>query len=210
MLRLALASILLVPALASCNVYDPDLPPVPYCCGGTAADGFICPDGYRAVIRPSNETGCGAPFCQCEEASGLPPIDGGADSGPFACADDSAREPNNNISEATPTVVGMGSNSQIFNGMALCPASDVDVFRMTVSIMDTGIEVVVDFAQLSSDVEVDILNSGGDSIASGSSAGAGRMRAFTTAGVTGTYYAQVKSGNNTENNYAARLMVTPP
>jgi len=202
MLRSALVSTLLVTvaAASACDPYDPMLPAVPFLCG---TDDPKCPDGYREVQITGTR-------CECWKDDGNGGADAGVDSGPFACADDTLQEPNNNITEATPTVVGMGTNSQIFNAMAICPQSDVDVFRITVSAADTDIDVVVDFTQLTGDVEVDILNSGGDSIAAGSPSGSGRMRAFITAMVTGNYYAQVKSGNSTENNYTARLMIIPP
>jgi hypothetical protein len=209
MLRLALASTVLMVALAaaSCDPYAPDLPNVPYQCG---SDEPRCPDGYH----PVQITGA---RCECWKNDGSEVADAGIDSGPFSCADDSAREPNNNIGEATPTAItGTGSNSTIFEDMAICDipsdgtTADVDVYRMTIATANTGIEVVVDFTEVGRTVEVDILNSSGTSIQSGSPAGIGRMRAFTTAGVTGTYYAQVKSGSTAENNYRVVMMISPP
>jgi hypothetical protein len=198
MLRLACLTTLLA-AAAACNAYDPQLPEVPYLCGTSDPK---CPDGYRAVQITMSR-------CECWKDDGTGSADSGIDSGPFVCADDT-RESNDNITEATPTAItGTGSNSTIFEDMTIC-TSDVDVFKMTINMANTGIEVVVDFTQIDEEVDVDILNSSGDSIASGTSAGSGRMRAFTTAGVTGTYYAQVRSGNNSENAYRIVMMISPP
>lgn len=202
--------------LAACNPYDPDLGDAPFRCGTSAPQ---CPEGYITQQDMA--------ICICVRPGGG---DGGtnqpdAGGGPTDCNDDSSFEPNNrhecaagesaavcesNGGSATPTAIGAAATTTNFNDMAICPGSDKDHFRMNIPQAGTDITVTVDFEIGGGELQVDILNSTGSSIATGSQVSSGRVEAVITANIAGTYYARVQSAGGEDNNYDVRMSIAPP
>lgn len=207
MRRLPVSALVAV-VLGACDPYDPDLGDRPFRCDPQSQS---CPEGYRAVTLPD------PPYCECRRDDGTLPDagpGGGADgSGMFSCNDDSATEGtnrNDNIQTATPTPIGPMASSSVFNAMAICPATDVDTFSMNVTQAGKRIDVVVQFDQAQGQLAVGILNSAGSQVAQGTPQ-TNQVRATYTVPVSGTYYAQVKSGGaGVQNNYDIQMQVSGP
>jgi hypothetical protein len=99
-------------ALAGCNAYDPNLPAQPFRCGD---EDPVCPSGYR----------CDGTLC-IEDVAGP---DGAPPTFDARCAD--LAEPNDMLNMATLTPVYDQLNRIVLESVTLCPATDVDYFRVT-------------------------------------------------------------------------------
>jgi hypothetical protein len=181
-------------AAAGCNPFDPELGERPFKCG---TDAPRCPDGYDAVDVTQVR-------CECIRQTG----GGGGD---YDCNADTA-EPNNTTDNATSTAIGPGT-STVYNDLAVCPATDIDTFELTIGRSGTTINVQVDFDPMRVPPDVDILNSNGVSVQpTVNSIGVGRIIASERVESTGKFYAQVLSGSASEGeaNYSIRMTVDPP
>jgi len=119
-----------------------------------------------------------------------------------ACADDSVFEPNQTLGTAWPTPVGASVDSIAIAGLAICPASDTDHFRVTLSTPRS----LVAIASWDSGVPVklSILDSTGSSIGDAIAMGMHATR-ICLALPAGSSYPIVQTGNNTTNNYRLEL-----
>lgn len=187
---------LLLLALGACSAYDDDIGPTPYLCGETDPP---CPEGYA---------------CQDDITTGERVCVGGGGSlsNDFDCDDDSQFEPNNLISEATPT----GSKTFAQDGLSICPANDKDLFVVDIATQGEDVEITVEFQGNGAPLVAALLNTGGVPIAT-SDPVAGeettKARAFAQNLPASKYYAQVAAtvGDSlTLNNYSISIKITGP
>jgi hypothetical protein len=191
-------------AIAACNPYDPSFPAEPFRCG---TDEPECPDGYVCDERSPSDKVC------VLEGNG-PDVDGGGEGdAPFFCLDDSQIEPNDTINTATVVPIPDLGDSYQLQGLAICPDIDLDVFRFRIAV--TGKNATVDVAYDASrgQLQLDILNSGGQSIREGT-ADPGNPDLLTAAVSNlpaGIYYAQLQPATTgIENNYGITITTTGP
>jgi hypothetical protein len=183
-------------SLAACDAYDTDLGPTPYLCGDTAPR---CPDGYG---------------CQTDGLTGEEICVGNDDSlsQDFNCADDSANEPNNALEEATATPVDASMTTFSASGQSVCPAGDRDLFAITISQMNSSIELVVDFEAGGAELQLALLNAGGVPISTGKTVSEMKLRAAAQNLPVGTYYASISAPvmeTISVNNYSLSITATP-
>jgi hypothetical protein len=193
------ATLAVVPTLSACDAYDTDLGPTPYFCGDTDP---VCPDGYACMEDPlTAEMIC---------VSSNTAIDT-----EFDCADDSAYEPNNGLTEATPTSLDTMASFSL-SGLSVCPTRDRDLFAIPLAMTSSSVELVVNFDAGGAMLDAAILNEGGIPIAAATTtADAPRtLRAFTQNLPAGQYYAQVSGPGDPDvlsvNNYAIEITVGGP
>ncbi len=197
-----LLAFVLVALAAACDPYDPDLGDTPFLCG---TDEPRCPEGYAASMVNSR--------CQCVATNADGP-DGGGTGGPFTCNDDSAvsGDPmgNDTHQTATPTAIGAGAATAVFNAMSICPTTDVDVFRMNITQMGKRIDVRVQYDQSIGPLALELLDSAGNPVATGSPT-PNLVQATYTAQAAGFHYAKVSAGAaDVENNYTIQMVVSGP
>ena len=121
-------------------------------------------------------------------------VDAGFDAS-TACADDSAFEPNDTVASAFSTSVDTQSMVTLA-GLAICPATDKDHYRITLS-AQKAIEVIVAWDS-GSDLNLSLLNAGATSLANGTT-GVNQTRVCVPNLPAGTYFAAVFA--TTRNNY---------
>ena len=191
-------------AAAGCDPYNPDLGNTPFRCG---TEEPRCPEGYMCMeYSPSQQI--------CERAGDDPLPDAGpdeADAGPFQCNNDAEIEPNESINNATLTPIPDIQDFYNLANLAICPDTDIDVFRFRVAV--TGKNATVDLQHNSSRglLRVDILNAAGTSIAMGSPfmGNNDHLRAAINNLPAGIYYARVQSSAaGVLNNYETLDIVT--
>jgi hypothetical protein len=181
----------LLAALAACSTYDPNLGAAPFLCG---TDEPRCPDGYTpvdvSVIR-----------CECHRGT-LPP-----DAPDFYPCNGDTAEPNESISMATPTHIGL-NDTDFFPNLAICPPTDVDVFSLSVLEPSTLVKATVTFDVARDPPAIDFLDSGGVSLKPAvASPQPGVLVATYTAAIAGTYYVRTSAGQDV--NYGLRLDIIP-
>jgi hypothetical protein len=188
---------LLVASTPACSPFDPSLPAQPFRCNTTEPK---CPDGFACIDQGTNKF-------VCEPTTGLP--DGGTsiDSTAFSCNDDTTLEPNDGISNASPTNVAGSRKSITLAQLAICPAGDKDTFTVEVVVANTNIEAIATVTG-GEPVSVSILNSSGVAITNGSQT-ATMTRAYTANAPTGTYYVQVFGTATSRTNYNLAINTTP-
>jgi hypothetical protein len=183
-------------AVAACDPYDPDLGSTPFRCG---TEEPRCPDGYMCMeYSPSQQ------ICEAGEDSLVDAGPQAADAGPFVCNNDSEIEPNENINTASATPIPDIQDFYNLANLAICPDTDIDVFRFRVA--QTGKNATVDLMHQSARglLQVDILNATGTSIAAGSPVMGDNdhIRAAINNLPAGIYYVQVQASAATvQNNY---------
>ncbi len=187
-------------AVAACTSYSPNLPPDPFVCGDSDPK---CPDGFACVQSGSQML--------CMSTGGGGHGDGG---GTFMCADDSQLEgTTRNDTTATAFVTGLaptgGRMNITFDGAAICPATDVDDYAIT---LDTtqNIEVIIEYDSDGAALQGSILTSGGTVIVNATAQGTDTIRAYLPNGAAQTYYASVFGPGTGENNYKITINVTNP
>ncbi len=193
----------------ACSPYDPDLGEAPFRCGTSDP---ICPEDYDCITE-----GTDSPTGVCVEKGGDAPDnpDGGGDdpdAGPFVCNNDSALEPNNNIGEATMT--GIPDSQTTFNlaTLAICPAGDVDVYRLRADLVGQNIQVALQTNRSVGELALELLNGTGTVITTGSYADNSNMTVTLNNAPVGTYFVQVRGSQaDTQNNYTAfSITLTAP
>lgn len=156
---------------------------------GTCADGLTC----VADMCRGGQSVTDAP----RDTPGTPPADA-------LCTDNS--EPNESLGTATVTTVD-GVKNLAYIALAICPATDIDVFRVSIGTANEALEAIVDYQNASSGIFMSILNSGGVAIANATAtAQPKRLRAYAPNLPVGTYYVQVR----TNLVYAARCVASEP
>ena len=203
-----IASLVAVAGLIACNPYDPELGENPFRCGTAQPR---CPDGYSPVDTE------GATICECVKGQSFSPtIDAGEATSidaavrELSCNDDSrvTGDPGGNEStaEAAPAVIDV-TRSWVERKLAICPASDVDVFAIDLGEQAVTIKGKIQFDPLYGLLALNILSPGGDSVASGLLTGNQVLATHTTQSA-GTYFVRVKAaaaGN--KNNYLIEVVL---
>ncbi len=184
--------------LAACGAYSPNLPPDPFVCGDSDPK---CPDGFACVQSGSQM------LCMSTGGGG----GGGGDSGTFMCDDDSQLEGttrNDTIATAFVADVAGHDNMLVFDGAAICPATDVDDYEFTLATTMT-IEVRVEYYN-GGPLEAAILASSGevDKAATTLQGSTNTLDAVISGAPAGTYYASVFSSGSSENNYKITMTLT--
>ena len=183
---------------AGCNAYDPDLGSQPFRCSDADPR---CPEGYSCVVYgPGTEL--------CEAGGGEPGTDGGGD---FACNDDDT-EPNDSPSAAFATPIPNQADTFGLVEIAVCPAGDVDVFRLGVDVSGRNLRADVTFDSAQGDLVLEILNDNETVIRTGApvQGDAGLLRAEVPNLPPGTYFVQVSGESQVENNYSIDVELTGP
>ncbi len=206
-LRILLAASGAVLVAAACSPYNPDLGQTPFKCGASEPK---CPDDYECVPDTSSAQGV------CKALNQVPGADGGVigsdGGGNVVCNDDAEIEPND--STADPTIIPIpdfGDTYQLVN-LAICPQTDLDVFRFRVDVMNKNAKVEVSYNSGAGLLVLDILNTNGLSITQGAPANGNNdvLRAVVNNLPVGNYYAQVQSAGGTQNNYQIDFALTGP
>jgi len=186
--------LLLILALAACNPYDPQLGDRPFLCG---SDEPRCPDGYVAVDLELDR-------CECRRGGTV------ADGGVYQCTTD-PNEPNETISSATETTVGTNMQYMAPNA-AICRVAgsdDVDVYHLMAPRAGTLITVDVAFFDDTRVPTIDLLDSGGVSVARGMPSPEPRdIVATFTAPTPASYFAKVSAAQDV--NYSIRITIIEP
>lgn len=180
-------------ALGACDAYDEDLGSSPYLCGSGEPR---CPSGYTCTENPTT----GAEVC----------LRAGDTIGAVECADDSAYEPNETLTEAHETAVE-ADTTVTQEGLAICPAGDRDVFSLVISGDDRHVELLMTYEANGAVLGARLLNAGGIPIATAMEVdGQPRtVRAVAQNVPAGTYFVDVSSATSV-NNYSFTLDVTGP
>jgi hypothetical protein len=190
-------------ASLGCNAYDPDLGDRPFRCGTETPR---CPSGYTCMeYSPTDQL--------CEQTSGGAAADGGnaaGDARPFSCANDSELEPNNALNMATITPIPTQAEEYRLVGLAICPDTDVDVFRFNIDISGKNARADLTYQSSVGELLLDILNSTGTSIRQGTPSGGNTelLRAEVPNMPQGTYYVQVRAPAGIQNNYSIEIVTT--
>jgi hypothetical protein len=187
-------------AAAACNPYDPNLGPEPFLCG---TDEPRCPDGYACAEDPIGADVC-VPAGSLDASSG--------DGGLVDCSADADLEPNETTADPSVVPIPDLGESFVLAGAAIC-GNDRDVFRFRVD--TTGKNARLDLAYDSRlsvvQLELDLLNSTGVSIRSGTPVGGDpdTLRADFANLAAGDYYAQVQGADGDEQaHYDLTFLVT--
>jgi hypothetical protein len=190
-----------------CNPYDPDLGSAPFRCG---TEDPRCPDGYVCDERSETEHVCvpdSTMIPDRPDAAVLLP-----DAAVFICNNDQQLEPNNSITMPTVTPIPDLRDDYPLGNLAICPTTDVDLFRFRVA--ETGKNVRVDlmFSAAKGSLLLDILNSSGVSIRSGIAVEGdpNLVRAVVNNVAADSYYVRVQATPGVENNYAIHIITTGP
>jgi len=191
-------------SLSACSPYSPDLGGSPYRC---AAEEPRCPEDFTCQ-------GDGTGVEICVGANGPGPD--AAPSG-FMCADDSVLEgagKNETINTAYATPVASQRKDISFAGVAICPEGDRDTFLVNIVAANSDLEATTSWlaasgtASTGQPISVNILNSGGTSIANSTSAGELSQKAFAANLPIGQFYVQVYAAATAKNNYRVEIKVT--
>jgi len=180
--------------LAACSPYDPNLGPTPFRCGMSDPK---CPDGYACNAQN---------VCEESGSSGSPDAGGN-----FQCADDHTIEPDNTTSEATPTPIPDANTCVSLVGLAICPDTDLDVFRFRIDDVNTkNVEARVHTDLSIGALQLKVLNSAGAVIGNGQPVDASTVTIQLQHLAAGTYFVQVSSAAGVENNYALQILTCAP
>ncbi|MBA3453155.1 MAG: hypothetical protein H0T42_08685 [Deltaproteobacteria bacterium] len=183
-------------SLPACDAYDRDLGPVPYLCGASEPR---CPDEYTCTADPSS----GKDIC----------VGPGGNPGGFDCTDDSAIEPNNAVD--SPTATPLDTMKTFERDGAICPIGDKDIYKVTITVANQMLEVLVDSEPGGPVLTASILNRTGGTIAVGMPVtGMPTMSRAVFADLPiGEFFAQVagpSGGSLPVNNYQLSLKITGP
>jgi hypothetical protein len=207
MMSIVLMGAGLMTLIPGCNPYNPDLGSEPFRCG---TDEPRCPDGYFCDERSETEHVCvtdGTIIPDRPDAMILPP-----DASTFICNNDLALEPNNSITQPTITPIPELRDDYPIGNLAICPTTDVDIFRFRIDQTGKSIRVDLMFSAAKGSLLLDILNSSGVSIRSGTAVDGdpNLVRAVTDNVPADVYYARVQATPGVENNYSLHIITTAP
>jgi hypothetical protein len=194
---LAGAGLLLV---VGCSPFDPNLGTAPFKCGTSQP---LCPRGYICDGDP------GFGVCLREGDPDLP--DSGPtvpDAPPFACADDSATEPNDTLQTAFPTPVMEDLPMVSYASLAICPDTDIDHYRVDINQPGVTLRAEITHDSRQGLLALEILNNSGNVIREGTSPGANAdvIRADVPQIALGVYYIRVQaSQGGIQNNYSLNI-----
>lgn len=205
----ALRTPVLAAALAAlavgCNPYEPQLGDKPFRCGMSDP---ACPDGYVCVQESAADS-----FCISADIAELPDAGpGGPDGGILECNGDNGLEPNENIGDPTNTPIPDFQNDLELIGMQVCPMGDVDVYLFRIDQSGKNVKAEVMYPSAAGGIELDILNSVGTSIKTGTVVGGNNdlLAAEVPNLPTGNYFAQVRGATGVRNRYDISITVSGP
>lgn len=168
--------------LAGCSPYTPDLGDTPFYCG---TDKPACPDGFTCMPTGSN----GQSVCTRPGAA-LP------DAPPACVADPPPAEPNDMIANAFDiSSVATGSNGGDFADFAICPAGDIDTYKVQLD-GTQALDARVQPGMAGGALSANILGMNGNILAPGSPAGGGAIHAFLSTPPAGAYYLQIEASSS--------------
>lgn len=181
-------------AAVGCSPFDPDLGPQPFLCGDREPR---CPDGYVCIERVGNDNVC---------LSHDIVADAGGDAR-LQCSADTL-EPNETIDDASPVEIPGTGGTDTFDAV-ICPVTDLDIYRLEVGTTGENIRAELDYPSAAGELVVELLNSTGVSIRTGTPTNNDRdkLRADFTNLALGTYYGRVK-GTGSLNNYQITFIIT--
>jgi hypothetical protein len=182
-----------VAVTAGCSPYDPDLGEQPFLCGDSEPR---CPDGYICVDRVGTDN-----VCARDEIVG----DAGGDG--LVCSGD-LLEPNDTLEAATIIPIPDLGETNMLDAV-ICPDADLDIYRLNVDVTGKNVRVEVNYESAAGQLVVDLLNSTGISIRTGTPTNNNpdMVRADFNNLAQGTYYGRVK-GMGQLNNYTVTFTVT--
>jgi len=157
---------------------------------GTCNVGLACVDGK----------------CVAADAP-TPPIDAPSIDAPsIVCADDSALEPNDTLGTAFDTMIDSQRLDIAFAALAICPVTDKDHYRVTLSAANANkaIEVIASWT-VGPGVAMSILNAGGTSIANATPMATNAVRACVPNMPAGSYYPVVSA--SVQSNYGLSIKI---
>jgi hypothetical protein len=162
-------------------------------------------------LRPGPRVtdGVDSPTGVCVESGGDAPDnpDGGgdeADAGPFVCNNDMALEPNDDIGSATQTGIPDSQNTFNLATLAICPTTDVDVYRLRADVTGQNIAVALQTNRGVGELALELLNGTGVVIATGTYTDDSNMTVALNNAPVGTYFVQVRAAQaGTQNNYTS-------
>lgn len=191
-------------ALAACNSYDPDLGAVPFRCG---TDEPRCPLGYTCVSYSGDEELCEKTGADEEGSDAGQPADAGGD---FTCADDGELEPNNNMGEATNTLIPSQHDTYKLVSLSICPDTDLDIFRFEVDVSGKNLRADLSSQATRGQLILEVLEDGGTVIRSAEpvSGMPDLIRAEVPNMPQGTYFVQVRAPADVENNYTIEIALS--
>ena len=183
--------------LAACSPYSPDLGNAPYLCADSEPR---CPADYACVM----DEGTGREVCLA--AGGVIP-DAGPDAHTgFTCAMDGPLEPNDMLSEAYQTDVGLGAPMRIYGPISICPEGDKDLFQINITAPNQGVQIITRWDS-GMPVYNSLLNAAGTSIANGLAMGTNALRACVANLPVGQYFAAASAATTTRNNYRIEMKI---
>ena len=143
-------------AHAACNSYNPDLGAVPFRCG---TDEPRCPLGYTCVSYSGDEELCEKTGNEGDDGAdaGSQPDGGGG----FTCADDGELEPNNNMGEATNTLIPSQHDTYKLVSLSICPDTDLDIFRFEVDVSGKNLRADLSYQATRGQLILEVLEDGG-------------------------------------------------
>lgn len=169
-----------------CTPFDPEIPNGSFRCGPDNA----CPSGHTCVSG------------QCASAGGGDRPDGGTNSG---CQSEGAPlEPNDTLANAFVTPVARTMNTFELADVAVCPASDIDMYKVDVAVNNTNLVVEVTFSPSGPALSMEVQTSNGTVITRGQVIEGG-LRATVPNLAQGFYYVSVSASGPTGNGYRVRF-----
>jgi hypothetical protein len=131
----------------------------------------------------------------------------------FMCADDSAHEPNETLATGTTTPVDT-MKTYMLPGLAICPATDIDTFAITISTANETLTATITYEATPTVLSATIQNLSGQTLATAAAVSGmtNTIRAVAPSLVAGKYFVQVTGPNTSaasQNNYSLMLGITP-
>lgn len=202
----------LLVVLIACDPFEPVQGTEGAACypNGTCNDGLVCLSDlcvYLADAGPIDAVPIGVPDAAQPDAAPQP----------FICNDDGAIDDNNTLPTATLTPIPDIRNDYELVGLSICPDFDVDIFQFRADVTAPTVRVDIRYRPEYGDLLVELLDSGGLSVASGVITGPYpsdpelvQQQILLNDVPADTYYALVRAPPGVENNYSIFMQVTEP
>lgn len=174
--------------------YQPDLGTTPFLCG---TEDPKCPGGYDCQADQAGQM-----VCVKNGSSAIP------DAPPVNCANDSALEPNDTKETAYPTPVADTMMHITYTGLAICPGTDKDTYKINVSSAARTVDVLLTY-EPGTPLTAVLLDAMGTMVAGGTPMGTDQVNVHTTNTGLGVHFVQVSSPTSNENNYQIEITASP-
>ena len=174
-------------ALVACSPFDPDVPSGSFRCGPDNA----CPNGLSCVSGQCSSGGTGGR-----------PDGGGGDPG---CQNEGAPlEPNDTLANAFATPVARSMSTFELADVAVCPATDKDIYKVDIAVNNTNLMVDLTFNPAGPSLAMEVQTSNGTVVTRGQVVDGG-LRATVPNLAQGFYYISVGASGATGNGYTVRF-----